>query len=72
MSDKYLDKFVSGKNYSKSARYHYEDGIFETIKEKKKEEVPRVLFIDVNKNFVKPLKKYFDGIIVLDYKLKRL
>ena len=72
LSDKYLDKFVSGKNYSKSARYHYEDGVFETIKEKKKENIPRVLFIDVNEDFVQQLKKYFDEIVALDYKLKRL
>jgi len=72
LSDRYLDRFVSGKSYSKSARYHYEDGVFETIKEKRKENIPRVLFIDVNKDFVQQLKKYFDEIIVLDYKLKRL
>lgn len=70
--DKYLDKLVGGKNYSKSARYHYEDGIFEIIKENTEEEIPRVLFIDLDKNFVNSLKQHFDNIVVLDYKLKRL
>jgi hypothetical protein len=72
LRDKYLDKFVSGKNYSKSARYHYEDGIFEIIKENTNEEIPRVLFIDIDERFVDSLKQYFDNIVLLDYKLKRL
>jgi hypothetical protein len=70
--DKYLDKFVSGKNYSKSARYHYEDGIFEIIKDHTAEEIPRVIFIDLNKNFLDQLKRYFEHITMLDYKLKRI
>ena len=72
LRDKYLDKFVSGKNYSKSARYHYEDGIFEIIKENTNEEIPRVLFIDIDEKFIDSLKQYFDNIVLLDYKLKRL
>lgn len=72
LKEKYLDKFVSGKNYSKSARYHYEDGIFEIIKEKTGEELPRVLFLDVNRKYLNELKRYFDEIVVLDYKLERL
>ncbi len=72
LKDKYLDKFVSGKDYSKSARYHYEEGIFEVIKEKTGVEFPRVLFLDINKNYLNELKRYFDEIIILDYQLKRL
>jgi hypothetical protein len=72
LREKYADKFVSGKNYSKSARFHYEDGIFEIIKENTREEFPRVLFLDVNSNYLKELKKYFTKIIVLDYRLKVL
>ncbi len=72
LKEKYLDKFVSGKNYSKSARYHYEDGIFEFIKEKTGNEFPRVLFLDINKDYLSELKKYFDEIVILDYQLKRL
>ncbi len=72
LRDKYLDKFVSGKNYSKSARYHYEDGIFEIIKENTNEEIPRVLFIDIDERFIDSLRQYFDNIVLLDYKLKRL
>ena len=72
LKEKYLDKFVSGKNYSKSARYHYEDGIFEIIKEKTGEEFPRVLFLNVNKYYLSELKRYFDKIVILDYQLKRL
>ncbi len=34
LKEKYLSKFVSGKDYAQSARYHYEKGIFEVIKEK--------------------------------------
>ncbi len=72
LKEKYLDKFVSGKNYSKSARYHYKDGIFEIIKEKTGEEFPRILFLDVNRQYLSELKMYFDKIVVLDYKLRRL
>jgi hypothetical protein len=72
LKEKYLDKFVSGKNYSKSARYHYEDGIFEIIKEKTGEKFPRVLFLDINKSYLSELRRYFGEIIVLDYQLRRL
>jgi hypothetical protein len=72
LKEKYLDKFVSGKNYSKSARYHYEDGIFEVIKEKTGETFPRVLFLDINEEYLSELKEYFDEIVILDYQLKRL
>ena len=72
LKEKYLDKFVSGKNYSKSARYHYEDGFFEIIKEKTGDKFPRVLFLDVNKQYLNELKRYFDKIVILDYQLKRL
>jgi hypothetical protein len=72
LKKKYINKFVSGKNYSKSARYHYENGIFEIIKERTKEEFPRVLFLSVNSNYLEELKKYFSKITVLDYQLKTL
>ncbi|ALV61994.1 hypothetical protein ADU37_CDS02950 [Thermococcus sp. 2319x1] len=72
LKEKYLDKFVSGKNYSKSARYHYEDGIFEIIKEKTGDKFPRVLFLDVNEEYLSELKRYFDEIVILDYQLKRV
>ncbi len=82
MKDFYLNDFVSGKNYSKSARYYYTEkrrkmnienkGIFKIIKEKTEEEFPRVLFLDINKEYIDELKKHFGDIIVLDYKLKRL
>lgn len=72
LKEKYLDKFVSGKNYSKSARYHYKDGIFEVLKEKTGERFPRVLFLDVDKHYLTELKKYFREIIILDYHLKRV
>jgi hypothetical protein len=72
LKEKYIDKFVSGKNYSKSARYHYEDGVFEVIKERTKEEFPRVIFLDVNEAYLKELKKYFKRIILLDYQLRFL
>ena len=72
LKEKYLDRFVSGKDYSKSARYHYEDGIFEVIKEETGEELPRVIFVDLNEDYLNDLKNYFDKIIILDYKLKVL
>jgi len=72
LRDKYLNKFVSGKNYSKSARYHYQDGVFEFIKERKGEEYPRVLFLDINDRYLEELKKYFRKIVILDYQLKTL
>jgi len=72
LKDRYIDKFVSGKNYSKSARYYYENGVFEVIKEKSNEEFPRVLFLDVNDAYIQELKKHFDKILLLDYRLKRL
>jgi hypothetical protein len=72
LKDKYIDKFVSGKDYARSARYYYEDGIFEILKEKTKEEFPRVIFIDINENYKTELKKYFKHIYVLNYKVKDL
>jgi len=72
LRDKYLNKFVSGKNYSKSARYHYQDGVFEFIKQIKGKEYPRVLFLDINDRYLKELKKYFRKIVILDYQLKTL
>jgi hypothetical protein len=72
LKEKYINKFVSGKNYSKSMRYHYQDGTFEIIKEKTKKEWPRVLFLEVNKKYYTELKKYFNKIILLDYNLKVL
>ncbi len=70
--DYYIDRFVSGKNWSKSARYHYKDGIFKIIKEKTKGAFPRVLFVDLNRNSVDDLKRHFKNITILDYSLKRL
>jgi len=72
LKEKYLNKFVSGKDYARSARYHYEDGIFEIIKEKTSEEVPRVIFVDLNMSYLDDLKNHFDKIIVLDYQLRVL
>lgn len=72
LKEKYLDKFVSGKDYARSARYHYEDGVFEIIKEKTGEKLPRVIFVDLNPNYLNNLKNYFDKIFVLDYKLRRI
>lgn len=72
LKEKYLDKFVSGKDYARSARYHYEDGIFEVIKEDTGEEFPRVIFIDLNMDYLDDLKNYFDRIVMLDYQLRVL
>lgn len=72
LKEKYLDKFVSGKDYARSARYHYEDGIFEVIKEETDEEFPRVIFVDLNEEYLADLKRYFDKIVVLDYHLRVL
>lgn len=72
LKDKYIDKFVSGKDYAKSARYHYKDGIFEVIKEKTGKNIPRVIFLDLNDKYKDELKKYFKKIFVLDYELKEL
>ncbi|MEM3573637.1 MAG: hypothetical protein QXJ62_05360 [Nitrososphaeria archaeon] len=70
--DKYKDRFVSGKNYSKSARYHYEDGVFEYIKENMQKSISRVLFLDLDKNYLKEIKNYFRKIVFLDYEFKVL
>ena len=72
LKEKYLNKFVSGKDYARSARYHYEDGIFEVIKEETGEKFPRVIFIDLNMDYLDDFKKYFDRIVVLDYQLRAL
>ena len=72
LSEYYLNKFVSGKNYGKSARYHYEDGIFEVIKKETGKEIPRVIFLDINMGYLDKLKKHFDKITILDYELKVL
>ncbi len=67
----YMDEFVSGKNYGKSARYHYADGIFKVL-DKTGERVPRVLFLALDENFKKELKQYFKKIHMLDYQIKTL
>jgi len=72
LKEKYQDDFVSGKDYSKSARYHYKDGIFKVIKEETNEEFPRVIFIDIKNDYLNKLKRYFDRIRILSYKLKEL
>lgn len=72
LKEKYLNKFVSGKDYARSARYHYEHGVFEIIKEETGEELPRVIFVDLNMDYLDDLKEYFDRIIVLDYNLRVL
>jgi len=72
LKEKYLDRFVSGKDYARSARYHYEDGVFEIIKEETEQEFPRVIFVDLNMNYVDELKRYFDKIVLLDYQLRVL
>jgi hypothetical protein len=68
----YIDKFVSGKEFGKSMRYHYGKGIFEVIKANLNEEIPRVLFLDVDTNYLDELKRYFKNIYLLDYKIKKL
>jgi len=70
LKNKYLDKFVSGKNYGRSARYHYGEGIFEVIKEKTGKIIPRVIFLDINMKYLRQLKKYFKKIPILDYQLR--
>jgi hypothetical protein len=72
LKEKYIDKFVSGKNYSKSARYHYQDGVFEVIKERTGEKFPRVIFLDVNEMYLGELRKHFKEIKRLDIVLKPL
>ena len=74
LKDKYLDKFVSGKEYGRSSRYHYEDGVFEVLKEKTGQIVPRVIFLDLDlkEEYMKKLRRYFKKINVLEYELKEL
>ncbi len=72
LKEKYCNRFVSGKDYAKSARYHYENGIFEVIKEETEEVFSRVVFVDLNKNYLNKLKEYFNKIFILEYQLKVL
>lgn len=72
LKEKYKDKFVSGKDFSKSARYHYQSGIFEYIKEKLNQEYPRVLFLDCDKNYCKDIEKYFDTIYLLTVNITKI
>jgi hypothetical protein len=72
LKEKYTSKFVSGKDYSKSARYHYQDGIFEVIKEKTGQEFPRVILLDVNEMYSEELKKHLKGIKRLEVVLEPL
>ena len=72
LREKYQNKFVGGKSYSKSTRYYYQDGVFEIIKERIGEKYPRVLFLDINYTYLEEFKKYFHKIVILDYKLREL
>jgi hypothetical protein len=72
LKEKYLDRCVSGKDYARSSRYHYNDGIFEVLKEETGKTFPRVVFVDLKEEYLNELKKYFNKIIVLDYELKEL
>lgn len=49
LKERYIDNFVSGKNYCKSARYYYGDGIFKIIMKKSKRKISRVRCICVDK-----------------------
>lgn len=55
----YNDEIVSGKDYGYSIRYHYGEGVYKLLDEKKS----RVIFIDYNKDYLHDLKKYFNKII---------
>ena len=72
LKERYLKRFVSGKSYGRSARYHYENGIFEFLKEKTGKEFPRVIFVDLKEEYLSDLRKYFGRINLLDYRVRRL
>ncbi|WP_297459168.1 hypothetical protein [Thermococcus sp.] len=63
----YMDDFVSGKNYGRSARYHYADGIFKVIREREGKTFPRVVFLSLDEEHLKTLEKYFPRIYRLEY-----
>jgi len=75
LRDEYINNFISGKKFGESARYYYDryDGIFfKVIKEEKGEEYPRVLFLDLNKNYIEILKNFFKEIYMFDYKIDKI
>jgi hypothetical protein len=72
LKDYYRDKFVSGKDYCKSARYHYGEGIFKLMQKDSYINKSRVIFLDINNNYLKDLKRHFKRIIVLNQKLEVL
>lgn len=72
LKDKYINKFVSGKDFAKSTRFYYQDGIFELLNERCKERIPRVIFIDYDKNYEEQLKSLFNKIHLLELTTKEL
>jgi len=72
LKDYYLSDFRSGKSYAKSARYHYGKGIFKLIKKIERQEESRVLFIDINKQYIDKLKEIFKNIYLFKYDIRKI
>jgi len=65
LSPLYDDEIVSGKNYGKSIRYHYQNGIFKLLSSNG-ETKSRVVFLSYDPNYMNVLKNYFRNIYVFE------
>jgi len=69
----YYDReIVSGKSYGKSIRYHYKNGIFKLLSKKEKKDVPRVIFLDYDDDYLEEIKKYFTNIYIFETKPQKI
>ena len=67
----YDDEIVSGKNYGKSIRYHYENGIFKLLSNDQ-DKKSRVVFLSYDKSYEKELRSYFTNIYVFETRQKKI
>jgi hypothetical protein len=71
LSPHYDNEIVSGKNYGKSIRYHYEEGEFKLL-ESTNGAKSRVVFLDYDEKYLKTLRKYFTKMYVFETRQKEI
>jgi len=67
----YDENIVSGKNYGKSIRYHYQNGFFKLLSNEE-EKMSRVVFLSYNPEYEEILKGYFSNIYIFETRQKKV
>jgi len=71
LSPLYDEEIVSGKNYGKSIRYHYQNGIFKLLGSNR-ETKSRVVFLSYDPSYKDKLRGYFRNIYVFETTQKKV